>query len=98
MHYHVKGIRTGTAIVLKAGKLKHKGVIHVVGPNFSKCETVKQRETAEHLLRRSIFNVLDAAANVNMSSVVMPAISTGIFGGDCRSCMRIILESCIKWA
>ncbi|MCD6550830.1 AAA family ATPase [Thermotoga sp.] len=68
-------IPTGEAVVTGSGNLKARYVIHAVGPvwrggNYGEDE----------LLYRAVYNALLRAHELNLKSVTMPAISTGIFG------------------
>jgi len=70
------GVRcpTGEARVTDSCNLACSRVIHTVGPYFS------SREQSEPALRSAVDNSLSAAEDENLSSVCLPAISTGVYG------------------
>ncbi len=68
-------VPTGDVAVTSAGKLKARHVIHAVGPVWR-----GGRKGEEELLYRAVFNSLKKAAEMNLESIVFPAISTGIYG------------------
>ncbi|KAH7461270.1 uncharacterized protein KRP23_14117 [Phytophthora ramorum] len=70
-------LSVGDAVTTAAGKLPSRYVIHTAGPNVG-CATL----TAEHakLLRRAVHSALMEAHRLELTSVAVPGISTGIFG------------------
>ena len=72
------GVRcpTGEAKVTRGHNLPAKYVIHTVGPVWQGGRRDKEEET----LARCYRNVLRQAAVYNVSSVAIPAISTGAYG------------------
>jgi O-acetyl-ADP-ribose deacetylase (regulator of RNase III) len=65
-------------------------VIHAVGPQWG--------EGAEELkLRSAVRASLDHAARLEVSSLAMPAISTGIFGYPKEEGTRVIVEEASSW-
>jgi O-acetyl-ADP-ribose deacetylase (regulator of RNase III) len=77
---------TGSAVATTAGKLRFKGVIHVVGPRFG-----------EGNEERKLFLALTAAwkcANDRgWTSVAFPAVSAGIFAVPLEICARAYLRA-----
>lgn len=68
------------------GKLPAKYVIHAVGPIWGSGE-----EDAK--LRECVYGSLRAADELKLSSIAMPAISTGIFGFPKERAARVILSA-----
>jgi len=69
------GLPTGDAIATSAGKLPAKWVIHTVGPIYGR----NPGREAE-LLRACYWNSLVLARDLGASTIVFPAISTGVYG------------------
>jgi O-acetyl-ADP-ribose deacetylase len=65
----------GQAITTTAGKLPFKKVIHTVGP----CWGDQPEEQSDLLLGLAHRNAIAQAANHDLKSIAMPAISCGIF-------------------
>lgn len=65
-------IPTGKVAVTSAGKLKAKYVIHAVGPRYG----IEGEDKLEEAIRNSI----KKAEELKLSSIALPAISTGIYG------------------
>ncbi|ETI48886.1 hypothetical protein F441_07162 [Phytophthora nicotianae CJ01A1] len=70
-------LTVGDAVTTAAGKLPCKHVIHTVGPNVGSATP-----TSEHAaqLRRAVWSALMQADRLEVKSVAIPGISTGIFG------------------
>ena len=66
----------GVAVTHGEGELKCRRVIHAVGPDG----TAHSSTQCEKLLNQVIHNTLKAAENIGATSIVLPAISCGIFG------------------
>ncbi|KAG6603059.1 Hismacro and SEC14 domain-containing protein [Phytophthora cinnamomi] len=70
-------LKVGDAVTTDAGNLPCQHVIHTVGPNVGSAKL-----TAEHAaqLRRAVWSALLEADRLEVASVAVPGISTGIFG------------------
>lgn len=66
-------VPVGGAVVTGAGRLPCRWVIHAVGPVWGEGDE-------EAKLRRAIVSALARAEERGLTSLAMPAISTGIFG------------------
>ncbi len=66
-------VRTGTAAVTGAGRLRARHVIHAVGPVWGV-------GNEEALLADAVTSALSLATDGGMRTISLPAISTGIFG------------------
>ena len=75
----------GEAVVTTAGSLKAKFVIHAVGPRWGEGDE-------ENKLKRAVMNALKRGEEKGISSIAIPAISTGIFGFPKEKGCKIIVE------
>jgi O-acetyl-ADP-ribose deacetylase (regulator of RNase III) len=74
----------GTAVMTGAGKLKHRHIIHAVGPRWGDGDEDRKLSSAV----RSSLALADRAA---LKSIALPAISTGNFGFPMDRAARILL-------
>ncbi len=74
----------GSAVLTNGGDLKAKHVIHAVGP--TKGEGDEDRKLAS-----AVRSSLAVADRHGLSSIALPAISTGAFGFPLNRCARILL-------
>ena len=79
-------VPVGEAAVTSGGNLPAKQVIHAVGPRWGEGD-----EDAK--LRNAVRNSLKLAAKLQLKSVSLPAISSGIFGFPKDRCAEIILTN-----
>ena len=86
-------IPTGGAATTSGGQMACKYVIHTVGPIYSQYSP----ETNHELLRAAILSTLNEARSIQVESVSIPAISSGIFGFPKDKCAQIILKACVDW-
>eukprot|EP01102_Stenamoeba_stenopodia_P017304 TRINITY_DN6183_c0_g1_i1.p1 TRINITY_DN6183_c0_g1~~TRINITY_DN6183_c0_g1_i1.p1 ORF type:complete len:495 (-),score=88.43 TRINITY_DN6183_c0_g1_i1:38-1522(-) len=87
-------VLTGNVAYTSAGYLPAKYVIHAVGPIWSSRNASK----CENQLRMAVLNSLRCADQLSLSSVSIPAISSGIFGFPKELCAEIMLEEVMKYA
>jgi len=78
-------VPVGGAVVTGAGRLPCRWVIHAVGPVWGEGDE-------EAKLRRAIGSALARAEELGLTSLSMPAISTGIFGYPKAEGCRAIAE------
>lgn len=72
--------------VTKAGNLKAKYIFHAVGPRWG--------EGNEHeKLYKTVQNVLKKAEQMNVVSISIPAISSGIFGFPKDQCAEVFFKA-----
>jgi O-acetyl-ADP-ribose deacetylase (regulator of RNase III) len=76
-------LKVGGVAVTKAGRLKAKFVIHAVGPKWGDPD-------GDERLAEAIRNSLLKAEELGLSSMAMPAISTGIYGYPLDVCARVM--------
>ncbi len=83
-------IDTGGAAVTGAGTLPSRWVIHAVGPVWG--------QGNEHdLLESAVVASLERAAELGVTSISFPAISTGIFGYPKKEGTSMIVETVRTW-
>ncbi|NXN45141.1 PAR14 polymerase, partial [Rhinoptilus africanus] len=82
-------LQPGCAVILGAGKLPCKNVIHAVGPRWKKDDP----EKCVFLLRKTVKKSLQLAETYNHRSIALPAISGGIFGFPLELCRYSIVSS-----
>ncbi|XP_062288430.1 protein mono-ADP-ribosyltransferase PARP9 [Scomber scombrus] len=89
-----KGVlSTGDAIVLTAGLLPYKKIIHAVGPQISKFANRSEVTQAESLLQKTIRSILDRVKENHLQSVAIPAISSGLFNFPLPLCADTIVTT-----
>ena len=84
-------ISVGNAVITKGGNLKAKYVIHAVGP-------YGDDQNRKNLLKNAIKNSLTICANHKLTSIGIPAISTGIYGYPIQEASEVILSTCKEFA
>jgi O-acetyl-ADP-ribose deacetylase (regulator of RNase III) len=66
-------------------------IVHVVGPRY------RSGQDNAGLLRQAVRAALDVAADTNVRSVALPAISAGIFGYPPAEAANVIARACADW-
>ncbi len=84
-------LEPGVAALTSAGHMPSTYVIHVAGPIFSEGQENKE------LLAAAVFAALDAAAEIEVRSVAMPAISAGIYGYPPSEAAVVIAEGASEY-
>lgn len=79
-------IKVGGAVYTSAGLLKAKYIIHTVGPRMGEGDE-------DEKLRNATLNSLKLAEQLSLSSIVLPAVSTGIFGYPKDRCAQVMLKA-----
>ena len=83
----------GEAMMTSAGgSLKCSNVIHAVGPD-ARGKNQMRMQTEKEQLRECVKNIIKIMKNKDLSSVSIPAISTGIFGFPLDLCPFIMTEA-----
>ncbi|QXJ35589.1 ADP-ribose-binding protein [Saccharolobus shibatae] len=75
-------VPVGEVAVTSAGKLKAKYVIHAVGPRYG----IESEDKLESAISKSLLK----ADELSLTSIALPAISTGIYGYPYEICARIM--------
>jgi putative ATPase len=86
--YQRAPVETGNATFTGAGTLPFKHIIHTVGPIF---HGGSQGEPEQ--LSSAVTSALKTAAQLELKSVSMPSISTGIFGYPLAPAVEIIVKA-----
>ena len=81
----------GDAVVTGGGRLRARRVIHAVGPHGSDPD-------ADGLLANACRAALRRAAEIGISSVALPAISTGVFGFPIGRAAAILVGEARRFA
>ena len=77
-------VDVGSAVITGAGRLRAKYVIHAVGPRMGEGDE-------DEKLKSAVRSVLELASERGITSVSMPAISSGIFGFPKDRCAQILV-------
>ena len=85
-------IQPGEAVITGGHDLPNSHVIHVLGPVYGR------DEPSDELLRAGYENALRRAEEHGVTSVAVPAISTGAFGFPTDAAARIALETVLDAA
>jgi len=85
-------LEEGCVAVTTAGNLPCKHIIHAVGPMY---HDGNQGEPI--LLAMVVTGCLETATNLKLSSISMPAISSGIFNFPKDRCAQIMFETTIQF-
>jgi O-acetyl-ADP-ribose deacetylase (regulator of RNase III) len=75
-------VQIGNIAVTSAGRLKAKYIIHAIGPKYG----IDSDDKLESAVRKS----LEKADELNLRSIALPAISTGVYGYPYDICARIM--------
>lgn len=84
-------VPTGSAAITSGGELEADHVIHAVGPVYD--GTPRSVE----LLASAVRSALRMADEHDLSSIALPAISTGIFGYPMEEAAQVMLEATIEY-
>ena len=79
-------LSVGDAVYTTAGNLPCRLVVHTVGPRWSSLE----REKCTSLLYRACMESLYLAAQLELCSIALPPISSGIFGMPKDICAKVM--------
>jgi len=83
-------VPTGHSAWSEAGQLPCKGIIHAVGPIWGEGDEPEKLRSAAH----SAFTL---AAQREMHSLSLPAISSGIFGFPKKECAEILIQAAVDF-
>eukprot|EP00064_Thunnus_orientalis_P000423 superscaffoldBa00000021_g424 len=86
-------LKTGHATVTAAGNLPYQKIIHAVGPQLSPSPSMNDVSRAEPLLEKTIRSILDKVREHRLSSVAIPAISSGLFYFPLPLCADVIVKT-----
>lgn len=86
-------VPTGSAAITSGGDLSADYVIHAVGPVYS---TTSPSKAAQELAS-AVKSALRMADELDLQSVALPAISTGIFGYPLTEAAHVMLKAAIDY-
>lgn len=86
-------LMTGEAVVLTAGLLPCKMIIHAVGPCLNSFPSPYEVSQAKPLLERAIKSILTSVEEYSLKSVAIPAISSGLFNFPLPLCAEVIVST-----
>ncbi|XP_031730890.1 protein mono-ADP-ribosyltransferase PARP9 isoform X2 [Anarrhichthys ocellatus] len=84
-------LKTGDAVVLGAGSLPCKKIIHAVGPCLPSYPFMSDVSRSQWLLEKVICSILDKVKENQLQSVAIPAISSGLFNYPLPECATTIV-------
>ncbi|XP_073490623.1 protein mono-ADP-ribosyltransferase PARP14-like [Aquarana catesbeiana] len=82
-------LSTGESVITDAGNLPCNRIIHTVGPRWKSHSPPK----CAQLLQKAITTSLQLASEKSLSSIAIPAVSSGIFGFPIKLCAENIVEA-----
>lgn len=85
------GCETGQAKITRGYRLKARHVIHAVGPIYT------GRAQDADLLASAVRHSLQLADDHHLTSIALPAISTGVYGYPMRQAAHVILSTIIDY-
>jgi len=80
----------GTAVITGAGKLPARFIIHAVGPRMGEGDE-------DNKLKNAVLNSLKLASERGLTSISLPAISSGIFGFPKDRCAEILVKEALLY-
>uniref|UniRef100_A0A8C2G3S5 Poly(ADP-ribose) polymerase family member 9 n=2 Tax=Cyprinus carpio TaxID=7962 RepID=A0A8C2G3S5_CYPCA len=86
-------VKTGEAVLTSAGKLPCKHIIHAVGPKVPQNPSQKEVDRATPLLSNTVISILQIVVSQNITSVAIPALSSGLFNFPRDCCANIIVNT-----
>lgn len=82
-------LRNGEAVTTNPGKLPCKVVVHVVGPEWKKAGP---KNSKKHL-RHACLNSFLETEKLQMTSIALPAIGSGVYGMPKNVCAEVMLDA-----
>ncbi|MEQ2213579.1 hypothetical protein XENOCAPTIV_017288 [Xenoophorus captivus] len=82
---------TGKTVVLDAGSLPCKKIIHAVGPELSMSPSRYEVQKAKSMLETTIWSILNRVEEYHLADVAIPAISSGLFHYPLPDCAHTIV-------
>ena len=84
-------VETGSAAITSGGQLKARYVIHAVGPVYASAARSAKP------LASAVQSALALADEHGLTSIALPAISTGIFGYPMEEAAEVMLQAAIAY-
>ena len=79
----------GTAVITGAGRLPARFIIHAVGPRMGEGDE-------DNKLKNAVLNSLKLASERGLTSISLPAISSGVFGFPKDRCADILIKAALN--
>ncbi|MBN3326825.1 PARP9 polymerase, partial [Atractosteus spatula] len=86
-------VRTGDAVITRAGQLPCMAIIHAVGPRCSPYPSQTELARAASLLKEAICSILHIVEREKLKSVAIPALSSGIFNFPLPLCAEVLVKT-----
>jgi O-acetyl-ADP-ribose deacetylase (regulator of RNase III) len=87
----IGNVPTGSAVITTGGNMKTKHVIHAVGPRYKDGKSGEPEKLAS-----AVNSALNVAEMKKLTSIAIPAISSGIFGYPIEDSAKIIVDTTIE--
>ncbi len=87
----IGNIPTGSAVITTGGNMKTKHVIHAVGPKYKDGKSGEPEKLAS-----AVSASLNVAEAKKLTSIAIPAISSGIYGYPIEESAKIIVDTTIE--
>ena len=87
-------LKDGEAVATKAGQLPCKVVVHAVGPRWSDVAPKKSKK----ILRQACLNSFAETEKLNLTSLALPAISSGVYGMPKDVCAEVMFNAVDEYA
>lgn len=89
-----KPLKDGEAVVTKSGNLPCKMVVHAVGPKWVDVGSTNSKR----ILRLACVNSFLQTQKLNMTSIALPAIGSGIYGMPKDVCAEVMFDAVDEFA
>lgn len=93
--HHYGSIREATAVHTAGGKLNCKYVVHTVPPQWDIYR--RSQEDLTRSLRLACYNSLKLASDLNVSSIAIPGLGSGVFGIPKDICAQALMTAASKF-
>ncbi|XP_072025000.1 protein mono-ADP-ribosyltransferase PARP14-like [Amphiura filiformis] len=92
-------VKTGEVICTGAGRLPCQHVLHVPGPMWPKYRRHDPSTVSneENLLYDAVTNCLKEANKLKLTSIAIPAISSGVYGFPLDLCAKTIVQAGVEY-
>ena len=92
-------LHVAQAVFTAPGKLPCQHIIHVAGPKWERGPPIPGDEPTneEDLLHDSVRNVLREASRKKLTSISIPAISSGVYGFPIDLCAKTVVEAALDF-
>lgn len=84
-------VPTGSAVITTGGNMKTKHVIHAVGPKYKDGKSGESEKLAS-----AVSSAIYVAEKKKLTSIAIPAISSGIYGYPIDDSAKIIVDTVIE--